>query len=105
MYMRYFLMFFTLSSCTIVSSVKPPKSAIPDKEFKEIAVHGRYYPKEEEKINTANYSPELAYSPFHRLSNVYCYNQTKEKKPVYDEGLRLRLYDKKGNRIAEDFLR
>ena len=38
-------MFFTLSSCTIASSVKPPKSAIPDKKFKEIAIHGVYYPE------------------------------------------------------------
>ena len=107
MFMRYYLYalsFFILLSCScVITAPKPPP--VPDKELKEVIIYGDYYPKEEYKLNSLDYSPDLASQPFNYFDDLYCYNETKEKKPVYDESLRVRLYDKEGNMLAEDFLR
>ena len=105
MFMRSFYLLLSLALFSCGSVDRPPEPEIPDRQLKEIVVYGSYYPDEEEN-RPANYDPSTATRPFNYNSKYYCYNDKKEKKPVYDKGLKARLYDKEsGKLLAEDFLR
>ena len=104
----YLLLALLLVSCGSVDRPSVPvipEPEIPDRQLKEIVVYGSYYPDEEES-RPANYNPSTAYRPFNYNSKYYCYNDKKEKEPVYDKSLKFRLFDKEsGKQLMEDFLR
>ena len=64
----------------------------PDKELKEIIIRGRYYPQNRER------DPELRKEHFGYSGKRFCYSETNEgeKKPVFNDNLRVRLYSKEG---------
>ena len=70
------------------------KPVYPDKDLKEIKVYGSYSSIE---------GGGFVYSRYRE----YCYNETEEenKKPVLDENLWTKLYNKEGNLLSKDFLR
>ena len=103
----YLLLSLVLVSCGSVDRPPAPvvpESEIPDRQLKEIVVYANYYPEEENR--PSKYDPSMATRPFQYSSDHYCYNKKKEKEPVYDKGLKARLYDKEsGKLLVEDFLR
>ena len=111
----------------------PPPQKFPDKELEQMILEGTYYfedsreekarkragladcpPVEEEILGT--YRDPCYHKRFEfkireeglRFSiEEYCYKKTdeEEKEPVFDKNLRIRLYDKGGRKLAEDYLR
>ncbi len=105
MFMRFLCLLLPFALLFCSCEVLPPEPVIPDREIKEIAIYGSYYPHEEGN-RPENYDPLYAKRPFNYSSHYYCYNKQKDKEPIYDQGLKVRLYDKKSGKIlAEDFLR
>ena len=79
-----------------------PKPVFPDKELKEIFIYGNYYPENKEEKDQTLRKESFDYSGIH-----YCYNETEEykKQPIFKDNLRVRLYSKEGELLAEDHLR
>ena len=128
MFMRVFLnLLFIVAvlSCSCLERNPPPQPIVyPNKELKEIIIMGRYYleNKEEKKDAEKEYrergglkegeSFEEKYSHlkigeevFLYFEREYCYNETEAKEPVFNKSLRIRLYDREGRRLVEDYLR
>ena len=102
--MRVCLLFLFTVSCSCLGKKtedKPIEPVFPDKELKEIIISGWYYPQNRER------DPELRKEHFGYSGKRYCYSETNEgeKKPVFNDNLRVRLYSKEGKLLSEDFLR
>ena len=101
------LLIFTLScNCT----VKAPVDQInyPDNNLQEIIIYGRYEPKNpKEAEDYLKPLPWMGKERFIYSKSFYCYNKTEEnkKKPIYNKNLKIKLYDKNGTLLVEDFLR
>ena len=111
-----------LFSCSCLRKKQPD---FPKKELEEIITYGWYLPADprrleklkqqmiegrdlkEGEIFEKKYPHYLDYGDekFNFSGRSYCYNKEKNKKAIYREDLRIRLYDKNGNLLAEDFLR
>ena len=120
-----FAMIFFSWSCSVKQLNPPREPNYPDKDLKEIIIRGKYVPEDKERVK--EYERDMrergrieAWESFeekypHLLDKgdegftytgeMYCYNETSEKNPVFNKNLRARLYDKKGNLLSEDFLR
>ena len=88
----WFLSILILLSCSCLSKnqlQEPlPESTFPDKKLEEIVISGRYGKEQ-----------------FHYSEVRYCYNKTDNKEDVFNSDLKVRLYDKEGKMLSEDFLR
>ena len=96
----YLLFIVTSFSCSCLEKKEEPlrKPVYSNKDLKEIIFRGTYHPE----------NPGRAKELFnHSKSREYCYNKTKivDRKPVFKDNLKARLYDKEGNLLTEDFLR
>ncbi len=112
-----------LFSCSCLRKKQLPD--FPKKDLEEIITYGWYWPEDprrleklkqqmiegrdlkEGEIFEKKYPHYLDYGDekFNFSGRSYCYNKEKNKKAIYREDLRIRLYDKNGNLLAEDFLR
>ena len=111
----------------------PPPQKFPDKELEQMILVGRYFfedskeekarkragladcpPVEEEILGTyrdpcyhKRFEFKIREEGFGFSRKEYCYKKAneEEKEPVFDKNLKIRLYDKGGRRLAEDYLR
>ena len=103
-FMRVCLLFLFTVSCSCLGKKtedKPIEPVFPDKELKEIIIRGWYAPENKEK------EPDMEKEQFGYSGKRFCYSETNEgeKKPVFNDNLRVRLYSKEGKLLSEDFLR
>ena len=124
-------MVFLLGSHVLFISCngKKEKPVYSNKDLKEIIFRGTYYPENPGELEEIEKDyrergllkkgetlkekyPDLFNKRGkelfkHSSSREYCYNKTKivDRKPVFKDNLKARLYDKEGNLLSEDFLR
>ena len=124
----YLLFIVTSFSCSCLEKPLPPeKPKFPNTNLKEIVFHGTYYPENPEELEEIKRDyrergllkkgetlkekyPDLlddGDENFIYSGMRYCYNKikTEDRKPVFKDNLKARLYDKEGNLLTEDFLR
>ena len=126
MFIRVFLYPLFISavlSCSCLEKTgPPPKPVFPDKDLKEVIISGWYAPENKAKAKARekelrsegrlkeweSFEEKYSYvekESFNYAGKFYCYNETQDKKPVFNKNLRVRLYDKKGQMLTEDYLR
>ncbi len=90
--MKIFLLGLVIIPCScILKNPNPPKPIVyPDKDLQEISINSQYDPLKKE---------------FRYAGSSYCYNKEKNKEPIFDKNFKVRIYDKTGKILAEDFLR
>ena len=92
LYILLFSIFVILScSCKIKSSTNTA-IVYPNKNLEEISFLGRY--------NKSNNKKQ-----FRWLGSSACFNEIKDKEPIFDKNLKARLYSNTGKILAEDFIR
>ena len=102
-----------------------PELVLPDKDLKEIIISGWYWPEDPERVKAIEEAyrrrglikewesfeekyPEALRAGDERFSYswwAYCYNETRDKEPVFNKKFRVRLYNREGQLLTEDFLR
>ncbi len=112
-----------LFSCSCLRKKQQPD--FPKKELEEIRSYGWYLPADPGRLEKSKQQviesgelkegedfakrfPYLLDDGDEKVKfsgRSYCYKTKKNKKPIYREDLRIRLYDKNGVLLAEDFLR
>ena len=122
----YILVFLTVFSCNCMKK-EAEEIVYPEGDIEEIRIYGTYKPKDpqrlEDRINEVikegkvknkkefkkkyPHFLDLGDESFQKDPDIFCYNKTLDnnKEVAFNKNLRVRLYDKEENIIAEDYLR
>ena len=122
------LTFFSFNSHTQQNIIQKIKWYFSQEELKEIIIRGSYTRESQEEIKKAEEefrfrgalkegesvkekfaNLQLGKERYERSGKQFCYDkreeEIKEEDTVFNPNLRVRLYDKEGNILSEDFLR
>ena len=123
---RYFVVASLFLSCGFLGDKPFVKPKLPDKDLKEIIIHGIYAPEDEEitkkikrELREGNLteidrrakerllSDKVGDEGFGYSSLMYCYNKTREedKETILNKNIRVRLYDEEDNLLSSAYLR
>ena len=112
--------------CSCLEKSAPlPELVLPDKDLKEIIIRGGYWPENQGRVKAIEEAyrrrgflkewesfeekhPEALRAGDERFSHfwmAYCYTETKNKKPIFNRRFKVRLYNREGKLLTEDFLR
>ena len=117
-YMFFFVVIF-LCNCTEKEIV------YPEGDIKEIRIYGVYKPKDPQRLeNRINkfikggriknrkefkerypHYLDLGDESFEKSPDIYCYDRTLAKMPVFNKNLIVRAYDRDKNLLLEDYIR
>ena len=122
----FLLFILNLLFCSCLEKSGPlPELVLPDKDLEEIIIRGRYWPEDPGRVKAIEEArrsigalkegesfeekfPEALRAGDERVGHsgiAYCYNKTQDKKPVFNKKFRVRLYNREGQLLTEDFLR